>query len=85
MHLRKVARRRVAAFGLVAALMATTACSSTTAGSQQPIDKKDIVLVASVINTTNPYMASMIEGAKALSKKLDVPLETAQLILGFTR
>lgn len=75
MHLKKLVRRRIAAFGLVAGLMATTACSSTTAASQQPIDKKDIVLVASVINTTNPYMASMIEGAKALSKKLDVPLE----------
>lgn len=75
MHLNKLVGRRLAAFGLVAGLMATTACSSTMASSQQPIDKKDIVLVASVINTTNPYMASMIEGAKALSKKLDVPLE----------
>ncbi len=28
-----------------------------------------------MINTTNPYMASMIEGAKALSEKLGVPLE----------
>ncbi len=52
-------------------------CSSTegAATDAQPIDKEDIVLVASVINTTNPYMASMIEGAKALSKELDVPLE----------
>ena len=40
-----------------------------------PISKDDLVLVASVINTTNPYMASMIDGAKALSAKLGVPLE----------
>lgn len=72
--LRSVQRRLMAA-GLAGALMAMTACSSTATVSQKPIDKKDIVLVASVINTTNPYMASMIEGAKALSKKLDVPLE----------
>ena len=44
-------------------------------GAQEPIAKEDLVLVASVINTTNPYMASMIEGAKALSTKLGVPLE----------
>ena len=55
----------------------TSACSSTTGagGAQQPIAKEDLVLVASVINTTNPYMASMIEGARALSEELDVPLE----------
>lgn len=65
----------------IAAVAATatliSGCSTTTSGSgsSQPIAKEDIVLVASVINTTNPYMASMIEGAKALSKKLGVPLE----------
>lgn len=75
MYRNKLVRRRLAAMGLVAGLLATTACGSTNATSQQPIDKEDIVLVASVINTTNPYMASMIEGAKALSEKLDVPLE----------
>jgi ribose transport system substrate-binding protein len=37
--------------------------------------KKDLVMVASVINTTNPYMISNIEGAKALSEKLGVPLK----------
>jgi ribose transport system substrate-binding protein len=59
------------------ALTAVAGCTSTTAsgGSSSPIAKEDIVLVASVINTTNPYMASMIEGAKALSAKLGVPLE----------
>ena len=39
-------------------------------GSQEAIDPNNLVLVASVINTTNPYMASMIEGAQALGKKL---------------
>lgn len=61
-----------------AAAIALTGCTSTTGasgGSSEPIAKEDIVLVASVINTTNPYMASMIEGAQALSEKLGVPLE----------
>ena len=38
-------------------------------------NKDEWVLVASVINTTNPYMISNIEGAKALSAALDIPLE----------
>lgn len=81
MSLRKTYRRRLAAGIAVATavVLSASACSTTgtgsTAGGQKPIDKKDIVLVASVINTTNPYMASMIDGAKALSKKLGVPLE----------
>jgi len=61
-----------------AAAIALSGCTSTTGasgGSSEPIKKEDLVLVASVINTTNPYMASMIEGAKALSTKLGVPLE----------
>ena len=46
-------------------------------GSAQAAEfnKDEWVLVASVINTTNPYMASNIEGAKAMSKKLGIPLE----------
>jgi ribose transport system substrate-binding protein len=72
-------RRRLAAAALAAAVsIGLTACTSTTGssgGSQQPIAKEDLVLVASVINTTNPYMASMIEGAEALSAKLGVPLK----------
>ena len=39
------------------------------------IAKNDMLLVVSVINTTNPYMISNIEGAKALSAALDIPLE----------
>ncbi|WP_152047415.1 sugar ABC transporter substrate-binding protein [Aureimonas psammosilenae] len=41
----------------------------------QGIAKEDMVMVVSVINTTNPYMISNIEGAKALSAKLGIPLE----------
>jgi ribose transport system substrate-binding protein len=72
-------RRRLAAAALAAAmsigLTACTTTSSSSGGTQQPIKKEDLVLVASVINTTNPYMASMIEGSKALSEKLGVPLK----------
>ena len=76
---RKTGRRLGAAAVAAVVSIGLTACTSTgggTAGGQQkPIAKEDIVLVASVINTTNPYMASMIEGSKALSEKLGVPLK----------
>jgi ribose transport system substrate-binding protein len=75
---RKTLRRRLAAGLAVATVLgAVTACSSTTtaSGDQQPIAKDDILLVASVINTTNPYFASNIEGAKALGKELGLPVE----------
>lgn len=68
-------RRLIAGLAATCALAVTAGCSSTAVDESKPIAKKDIVLVASVINTTNPYMASMIEGAKALSAKLGVPLE----------
>lgn len=74
-------RRRVTAVALAAAVLTTSAaCSTTTAAggggsSQAPIANDDLVLVASVINTTNPYMASMIEGAQALGKKLGVEVQ----------
>lgn len=73
----KTTRRRIAGVALTALLAA--GCSSTTDtaadGGSEPLKKEDLVLVASVINTTNPYMASMIEGSKALSEKLDIPLK----------
>lgn len=79
MSLKKIHSRRLKAGLALAAVFALSACASTAGSSstaaQQPIDKKNIVLVASVINTTNPYMASMIQGAQALSKKLGVPLK----------
>ena len=72
-------RRRLAAAAMaVAVSIGLTACTTTGGGSggqQKPIAKDDLVLVASVINTTNPYMASMIQGAQALSAKLGVPLK----------
>ena len=73
-------RRRLAAAAVALAVsVGLTACTSTGGGggggAQQPIKKEDLVLVLSVINTTNPYMASMIEGAQALSAKLGVPLK----------
>jgi ribose transport system substrate-binding protein len=39
------------------------------------VNPKNIVFVASVINTTNPYMASNIAGAQALGKKLGIPVQ----------
>ncbi|GGM00758.1 sugar ABC transporter substrate-binding protein [Nakamurella endophytica] len=82
----RTSRRRLAriAAAVTAATLLLAGCSKTNASSDSgsgggssaaPIAKDDLVLVASVINTTNPYMASMIEGAKALSAKLGVPLE----------
>ena len=74
----KSRRQRLAAGAAsLAALGLITACSSTTGASAdaKPIAKEDIVLVASVINTTNPYFASNIEGAQALGKKLGLPVE----------
>ncbi len=61
-----------AATALVVCLGAPTTAS---AQAKTPIAKENMVLVASVINTTNPYMISNIEGAKALSAKLGIPLE----------
>lgn len=50
--------------------------SSSSSGSESTtVNKDDIVLVASVINTTNPYMASNIAGAEALAAELGLPLE----------
>jgi ribose transport system substrate-binding protein len=75
---RSTLRRSLAVVATATMVAGLAACSSTTTGtstSQEPIKKEDLVLVASVINTTNPYMASMIEGAKALSAELGVPLE----------
>jgi ribose transport system substrate-binding protein len=73
-------RIRLAAAAMAAAVsIGLTACSTTGSGAgggaAQPIPKEDLVLVLSVINTTNPYMASMIDGAKALSEKIGVPLQ----------
>lgn len=78
MFLRKTVRHRLlAGVAATTALGLMTACSSTSAagGAGKPIAKEDLVLVASVINTTNPYFASNIEGAQLLGKKLGIPVE----------
>lgn len=46
--------------------------------SQPTYDKSELVLVTTVINATNPYMASWIEGSKALGEKLGLPVEIVQ-------
>ncbi len=71
-------RTRRKAAGAVAVAAAMAACLAVPGGAgaaQTPIAKGDLVMVASVINTTNPYMISNIAGAQALSKKLGIPLE----------
>lgn len=76
-HNKTLRQRLLVGVSVTAVLAMASACSTTgaTGGDQEPVAKEDIVLVASVINTTNPYMASMIEGAEALSEELDIPLE----------
>jgi ribose transport system substrate-binding protein len=67
--------RKIAALTL-AATLALTGCTSTTGdGSAQPLKKEDLVMVVSVINTTNPYFAANILGAQVLAEKLGIPLE----------
>lgn len=58
---------------IAAVAAAISGCVGT--ASATPIAKEDLVLVVSVISTTNPYFISNIEGGKALSKKLGIPLE----------
>ena len=71
---RKKARRFKTA-AIASALAAAFGATVAAKAAQQPIAKEDLVMVASVINTTNPYMISNIAGAKALSAKLGIPLE----------
>ena len=60
----------------LASTLALSGCSSTTGdGSAQPLKKEDLVMVVSVINTTNPYFAANILGGQVLAKKLGIPLE----------
>ena len=66
----KTASRRIGV-----AFMAMAFAAGIASSAHAEFKKEEWVLVASVINTTNPYMASNIEGAKAMSKKLGIPLE----------
>jgi ribose transport system substrate-binding protein len=73
-------------FGGHARALGATAAAALFAGglaaqaqvSQVTHDKGDIMLVTSVINATNPYMASWIEGAQAVANELGLPLEVIQ-------
>ncbi len=73
---RKRARIRIGAAVIASALGASLGLpAGAMAQSKPPIPKDDLLMVVSVINTTNPYMISNIQGAQALSKKLGIPLE----------
>jgi ribose transport system substrate-binding protein len=75
LHSKRGLFSRLAAAAAVAAL-ALTGCTTTAGDSDAgPIAKEDIVLVASVINTTNPYFTANIAGAEALAAELGLPLE----------
>ena len=75
---RRSRKARLQAGAAVTAL-ALGACfvvpGTAVAQPKPPVPKDKLVLVASVINTTNPYMIANIQGAQALSKKLGIPLE----------
>ncbi|RLV50935.1 sugar ABC transporter substrate-binding protein [Nocardioides mangrovicus] len=76
--MRPLRRRLLLVVAALTTVCLTAACSVVTrvgGANAKTYPKKDVVLVASVINTTNPYMVSMIQGAKALSKRLGVPLK----------
>ena len=69
---------RIATAGAAVAALTLAGCTTTAGGGGDdagPIAKEDIVLVASVINTANPYFIANIEGAEALAAELDLPLE----------
>ena len=70
-------------FGKTAVAAVALACMAGTAFAAE-FKKEEWVLVASVINTTNPYMASNIEGAKAMSKKTGHSIGNRQLERLFT-
>jgi ribose transport system substrate-binding protein len=80
MSLRNITAKsaRVIAGLAAASLVATvgmTASAATAAPQHQALKNSDLVMVVSVINTTNPYMAANIKGAQVLSKKLGIPLK----------
>lgn len=70
-------RRMFTAAAVATSLMASLGASQVLAEMQHPegFNPDEWVIVASVINTTNPYMISNIEGAEAISKELGIDLE----------
>lgn len=79
MSLHRIARRMTAAVAASAAFaLALSGCTTTAGvagGSAEPLEKEDLVIVASVINTLNPYFQGNITGAEALGEELDIPVE----------
>lgn len=64
---------------LVAAVAVLSAAPGVArAVSQKTYAKSDLLLVTTVINATNPYMASWIQGSKALAEKLGLPVHVVQ-------
>jgi len=81
---KKTLRVIATVLAMTSAVALTTACSSSSdnaggsasgGASGAAVDKSDLQIVASVINTTNPYFASNIAGAQALGKKLGIPVQ----------
>ncbi len=73
----KATRRRFGVMAVAAAMFAGLGATASFAQIKYPdgFNPDEWVLVASVINTTNPYMISNIEGAEAMSKALGIKLE----------
>ena len=70
--------RRSLALLSAACAVAVAGVTGVSAASQETYKKEDLVLVTTVINATNPYMASWIQGSKALGEKLGLPVEIVQ-------
>ncbi|MBS0122827.1 sugar ABC transporter substrate-binding protein [Thetidibacter halocola] len=70
-------RRQFGAAAVAAAMIASLGSTAALAEFAHPegFNPDEWVMVASVINTTNPYMISNIEGAEAVSKALGIKLE----------
>jgi len=75
----KATRRQFGALAVAAAAGVVTGFAPTASLAEvthpEGFNPEEWVLVASVINTTNPYMISNIEGAEAMSRALGIPLE----------
>lgn len=71
-------QRTTAAVALASAMVAGVGVTAATAQDfehPEGFNPDEWVMVASVINTTNPYMISNIEGAEAVSEALGIDLE----------
>ena len=70
-------RRKFGAMAVAAAMIVGLGASQSLAQITHPegFNPDDWVIVASVINTTNPYFISNIEGAEAAAKALGIKLE----------